>query len=286
MTEARLCGGFSPISCLLSLRATGIQTPAGHTLPGSAFGGPTDCPPRPPSPLTSCPRPARRKDRRRPAHAPHTARDKYFPGNGTCSLCVYSQGPGRVVGEGPARGASSPGATASGPASALTYCLPRSQSPPPLSLHFKRLRGPPGALASPQVWPRLSCVFPGCKHLVLDACPCRLGFSNGRTCICPSLPRPWSVRDVDRWMDRQIDRLGWQLRSPPWPRSLHTLGLCSPTGGRRQMAGPGGPRGHQMLRPTCWQWLPAVHGAALRPLAPDVRNPGGGWQASQPEAVL
>lgn len=41
-------------------------------------------------------------------------------------------------------------------------------------------------------------------------------------------------------MDRQTDRLGWQLRSPPWPRSLHTLGLCSPTGGRRQMAGPGG----------------------------------------------
>lgn len=42
-------------------------------------------------------------------------------------------------------------------------------------------------------------------------------------------------------MDRQTDRLGWQLRSPPWPRSLHTLGLCSLTGGRRQMAGPGDP---------------------------------------------
>lgn len=78
---------------------------------------PPDCPSRPPSPLTSCPRPARRKDRRRPAHAPHTAEDKYFPGNGTCSLCVYSQGPGRVGGgEGPARGtSSSPGAHSTWP---------------------------------------------------------------------------------------------------------------------------------------------------------------------------
>ena len=143
------------------------------------------------------------------------------------------------------------------------------------------LEGTTRGLGCPQVWPRLSCVFPGCKCLVLDACPCRLGFFNGRTCVCPPLPRPWSVRDVDRWMNRQTDRLGWQLRSPPWPRSLHTLGLCSLTGGRRQMAGPGGSRGHQMLRPTCWQQLPAGRGAALRPLAPDVRNPGGGWQVSQ-----
>ena len=88
---------------------------------------------------------------------------------------------------------------------------------------------------------------------MLDVCPCRLGVSNGRTCVCPSLPRPWSVRDGDRWMDRQTDRLGWQLRSLPWPRSLHTLGLCSLTGGCRQMAGPGGPCGHQMLWPTCWK---------------------------------
>lgn len=47
----------------------------------------------------------------------------------------------------------------------------------------------------------------------------------------------------------------------------------------------GGPRGHQMLQPTCWQQLPAGRGAALRPLAPDVRNPGGGWQVSQLGAV-
>ena len=193
------------------------------------------------------------------------------------------------MGEGPARGASSsPGATASGPASALTCCLPRSQSPPPLSLHFKRLRGPPGALAGAGRATSLDqaqCFFPGCKCLVLDVCPCRLGVSNGRTCVCPSLPRPWSVRDGDRWMDRQTDRLGWQLRSRPWPRSLHTLGLCSLTGGCRQMAGPGGPCGHQMLWPTCWQQLPAGRGAALRPLAPDVQNPGGGWQVSQLGAV-
>lgn len=68
----------SLLSTASSPRAAGIQTPAlvgaaGHTLPGSAFGGPTDCPPRPPSPLTSCPRLARRKKRRRRAHAPHTA---------------------------------------------------------------------------------------------------------------------------------------------------------------------------------------------------------------------
>lgn len=47
-------------------------------------------------PLTSClGRPAGRT-RAAKAHALHTARDKYFPGNGTCSLSVYSQGPSRM----------------------------------------------------------------------------------------------------------------------------------------------------------------------------------------------
>lgn len=35
-----------------------------------------------------------------------------------------------------------------------------------------------------------------------------------------------------------------------------------------------------------WQQLPWDHGASLRPLNPDVQNPGGGWHICQLGALI
>lgn len=83
--------------------------------------------------------------------------------------------------------------------------VPTSSEPP-----FQVLEGTTRGLGCPQVWPRLSCVFPGCKCLVLDACPCRLGFFNGRTLgACPPLPPRVLVSQGCGQMDGQTDRTGW-----------------------------------------------------------------------------
>lgn len=109
---------------------------------------PPDCPSRPPSPLTSCPRPARRKDRRRPAHAPHSTlptRPKINISRETeLVLSVFTAKGQAEWGEGrgrPEEPHPALGPTASGPALPQTCCVTLSQSPPLSEPPLQALKG-------------------------------------------------------------------------------------------------------------------------------------------------
>lgn len=67
-----------------------------------------------------------------------------------------------------------------------------------------------------------------CLLWVFDAFHFRLGFSEGMTCMCPSPRCPWSGMGVDRWMNRQRDKLEWQLRLRPWPQVSTCPGPVQP----------------------------------------------------------
>lgn len=159
------------------------------------------------------------------------------------------------------------GPTASSLALPQTCLAPLSQSLPLSEPQSKPSRG------------RTSLGLPPlslCLLWVFDASHFRLGFSEGMTCMCPSPRCPWSVRGVDRWMNRQTERQARvAAETASLASSLYMPWACAARQVARQMAGPQGP-----MDARCCGHL--VGSSSLRAAghhqgrAPDVQNPGGG----------